>query len=71
VVEVGRLFSDGTSDCRVRVADGAHGDPGTEIDQLVAIDVNEDRARSSFDEGCEAGTDAGGHRAHPSSGECS
>jgi hypothetical protein len=35
----------GLDDPRVAVADGGHGDAGAEVDELVAVGIDEDPAR--------------------------
>ena len=55
-----------------RVADGGHGDAGAEVDQGVAVDVDEDAATGGHDVHRQGGADAGGHglRARACSSSC-
>ena len=61
VGEVLHLRGDAVDDARGGVADGRHGDAGAEVDELVAVDVDEDAATGTLDVDRQAGGDAGGH----------
>ncbi len=59
VRELGDLGLHGLDDPRRCVADAGHGDAGTEVDQRVAVDVDEHAAAGSGSEDGDGGSDAG------------
>lgn len=55
------LLADGVDDGRGAVADGGHGDAGTEVDELVAVRIDQDAAACGDDVDRQGGPDAAGH----------
>src|SRR5690606_30141442 len=69
VGEVGDLPLDGLDDLVVAVADGADRDAGAEVDEVVAVDIEEYAALALDDVGRQTRADSGGDRGALASSE--